>query len=419
MAGKNGNEEGTIDNFRPQCFHHPSIPASFICQDCGRSICTYCQRNTDGIPLCPPCFRKYLDRKQKRNRKLLFYGVGTAAIVIILLVSILVLAAIFAPDPEPSDGYLRIGQSDIIPAVEGDASSPNDTLPIMFTLYISNPGERSVEGGNAEVLLMKGGIQWDSISAPVPVISSGGMTKVVVGGFQVREGKWTGRISLWRGDQRDQVISISFTITGEDIQEFHAGPDYGPGSDISDEDDISRMGGGSAFLCLLMLFIIIGVVILIIIIAGGSKGYARLSSTQLLSHPTRNRVMNYIKDNPGAHFKRIAKGVATPPGTLRHHLNYMEREGLVRASSQGMFKRYYPTGAHLDPEKMVKGNREAILEVIGRYPGVSRKDLSSIIDVPKQTLSYHLQKLLEDGAVRKERAGNSSRFFLGAPNLSA
>jgi predicted transcriptional regulator len=154
------------------------------------------------------------------------------------------------------------------------------------------------------------------------------------------------------------------------------------------------------------------IAVILIISYGATSGYAKISPDNLLSHPSRNHVMNYLKEHPGAHFKSISRGVAIPPGTLRHHLNFLEREGLVRVNYEGMFKRYFPTGAHLDPNRMEKGNRESIMQVLRRYPGISQSDLRSIVGIPKQTLSYHLKKLREEGRLKNESSGNGSSLFL-------
>ena len=173
MKGKTGAPVDDKDLFRPQCSNHSSIPASYICQDCGDSICSYCQRNTDGMPLCPKCFRKFIDKRMKRNKKLLWGGIGGGGSFIVITIFMLILLTILIPTPK-KDGYLHVGYSDMLPALDKDAESPEDTLPIMFTLYISNPGDKKVSGGYVEVVLMKGGIQWDSHSSNVPSISSKG-----------------------------------------------------------------------------------------------------------------------------------------------------------------------------------------------------------------------------------------------------
>ncbi|MGA1866164.1 MAG: ArsR family transcriptional regulator [Thermoplasmatota archaeon] len=407
MSGNEGSEENAAEVFRPQCSYHPSLPASYMCQHCGASICSYCQRNTDGLPLCPKCFRKHIDRRMRR-RSLLLKIIPAALTIMIIGI---VMAVVLWPEPEGEErpGELYLSRDDIIPSINVQDAGPNNSLPVMFILYVKNIGELPTEAGMVEISLMKTGIQWDLHQETVSGISPGGMKKVTVSGFNVREGSWNGRISLWRGDIRDQVISISFTVSGGDIADFHSSDDahispVPPSKDRELKD--------SSLLPLLCVGALIIVVVVTLLIVSGVKGYAKLSSGQLLKHPTRNQVIEYLKEHPGAHFRSISRGVATPPGTLRHHLNYLEREGMVRVGYEGMFKRYFPTGAHLDPDKMEAGNRESILEVVGMYPGISQTDLRSIVSIPKQTLSYHLGKLQGEGRLKKERSGSRTGFFL-------
>ena len=411
MKGK-GKDDG---GFGPECDNHPSIPASLICQDCGASICDFCNRSDTGVPYCPKCFRNRLDRRFRSKRKLLIGGVSASAAFIVGLI----LLSILLPGPGPEDGYYHVGYSDIIPAVNAYYPGGNDSLPIMFTLYISNSGEKDTEGGDVEILLMKGGIQWDSQSSRIPSISKDGMVKVEVKGFHVKEGEWTGRISLWRGEKRDQVISISFKITGTDIDDFHSDIDDAiiRGTNYGGDNDASK--AASTFIFIFVFAILVVGAFITIMIVSTSRGYAKLSTDKMMSHPTRNQVINYLKKHPGAHFKMISRECATPPGTLRHHLSVLYREGIVRSKPDGMYRRYYPTGRSIDPGIEEKGSRTTILQTVEKYPGISQSDLSSVIQLSKQMLSYHILKMEKEGILRSRTSGRTKELFIPERSVEA
>ncbi|MEA3557920.1 MAG: winged helix-turn-helix transcriptional regulator [Candidatus Thermoplasmatota archaeon] len=403
---RKGKDDG---GFGPGCDNHPSIPASFICQDCGASICDFCNRSDTGVPYCPKCFRNRLDRRFRLKRKLVIGGISASAAFIIGLI----LLSILLPGPGPEDGRYHVGYSDIIPALNADDPGANDSLPIMFTLYISNSGEKETEGGLVEILLMKGGIQWDSQSSQIPSISKDGMVKVEVKGFHVKEGEWTGRISLWRGEKRDQVISISFKIIGTDIDDFHSDIDSDRIPGIS--DDSVGDGAASTFIFIFVFAVLVVGAFITIMIVSTSRGYAKLSTDKTMSHPTRSQVINYLKKHPGAHFKMISRECATPPGTLRHHLSVLYREGIVRSRPDGMYRRYYPTGLSIDPGIEEKGSRTNILQTVEKYPGISQSDLSSVLQLSKQTLSYHIGKLELEGLLTSKDQGRTKALFPRIP----
>jgi len=38
------------------CYYHPNLPASIVCNRCGRRICDSCRKPYNGLTLCPSCY---------------------------------------------------------------------------------------------------------------------------------------------------------------------------------------------------------------------------------------------------------------------------------------------------------------------------------------------------------------------------
>lgn len=94
-----------------KCFYHPEKPASYICNSCGKSICSVCTRNFSGVFMCPTCAPYVAPRTQLPSpatytdnkswyRALLAIGVVLLAIGLILALFYWPLASISAAEYE-------------------------------------------------------------------------------------------------------------------------------------------------------------------------------------------------------------------------------------------------------------------------------------------------------------------------------
>ena len=54
------------------------------------------------------------------------------------------------------------------------------------------------------------------------------------------------------------------------------------------------------------------------------------------------------------------------------------------------------------------------MEKIRDNPGISQKDIASLLGVTPPTVNYHLKELLNLGLIRGERAGIRMRYYVNA-----
>lgn len=59
--------------------------------------------------------------------------------------------------------------------------------------------------------------------------------------------------------------------------------------------------------------------------------------------PPRNSIMEYLRVNPGAHMRQMARDLGMSLGSLRWHLNVLEKRGLVRERRKGNMTEFYPS----------------------------------------------------------------------------
>lgn len=131
---------------------------------------------------------------------------------------------------------------------------------------------------------------------------------------------------------------------------------------------------------------------------------------RLLQHPRRARIMNFIGNYPGTNLRAIGDALSIPRNPTTHHVQVLERAGLVRSRRHGFHRHVYPRGhdgAPLDPCGL-------ILRLVESHPGIYQVQIRKQLDISPQLASHHVQKLRAAGLVTVERAGKSNRLFLGS-----
>lgn len=139
---------------------------------------------------------------------------------------------------------------------------------------------------------------------------------------------------------------------------------------------------------------------------------------------TRRRVFGLVQEHPGLHQREIARRLSLRPSHAEYHLRQLTKAGLLKAEEQGGYTRYFvtieptrpvPEGA-VPPEDrswvaLLRQPRplEITAHLLQEGP-VEMGPLADAMGIAKSTLSYHVDKLEEDGIVERYREGNQ-RFL--------
>ena len=138
---------------------------------------------------------------------------------------------------------------------------------------------------------------------------------------------------------------------------------------------------------------------------------------EILELETRRIIYNHILEHPGLHFREISRKLKIPTSTLEYHLNYMKKRGLITASKQKKFIRFYAVENIGREEKKIldiirqETPRRVILSM--KIPNtVSFEYLLREMDMSPSTISYNLKKLVAAGIVEKIKVNNQVKFVL-------
>lgn len=126
----------------------------------------------------------------------------------------------------------------------------------------------------------------------------------------------------------------------------------------------------------------------------------------------RQGISNYIQLHPGTSFKTIKTIFGLADSTLRYHLRYLEKKGVIRSDSDTRV--YYPT-RHEEEGTLSKTQRR-LIRTIRRQPGLTQKELSAKTDLSRLAVRNNIATLVEKEILSTIRVGRETRHFYIHPD---
>jgi DNA-binding MarR family transcriptional regulator len=179
-------------------------------------------------------------------------------------------------------------------------------------------------------------------------------------------------------------------------------------SSISLDNPVVSTGIAGSFL--LALFAIANKHYMWLANLGAIPLYTRITNGQVLKQDTRRNIYDYIASNPGAYFSSIMKNLKLKNGVTSYHLAMLEREGYIKSTIMGLYKRFYVNGASTKEFPLSKIRRE-ILKTIVDNPGISQTDIASKLGLSNQVVNYHIGILKEANIIKIVKDGFRTKCF--------
>ncbi len=141
--------------------------------------------------------------------------------------------------------------------------------------------------------------------------------------------------------------------------------------------------------------------------------YMKLRRGKVLDNYDRGRVYQYIEINPGEHYSQIKRDLSLPNGSLVHHLNVLEKADKIKSRKDGRFRRFYTKGTRIPQNNggELTEIQKRITDTVKDLPGVTQKDMASLLGVHQSSVSYQMGKLEERGYIRTEKKGRKVHYY--------
>ncbi len=140
-------------------------------------------------------------------------------------------------------------------------------------------------------------------------------------------------------------------------------------------------------------------------------GFSRLEKDEVLEHNKRDELYRFIKQNPGPSFSDLRRELALSNGTLVHHLRILEGQEYVKGVRDGFRTRFYVRGPKIVMESYLTRTQIQLVEAIGANPGLTQKELSQLLGLPRESVSYHTKQLAAKGRLAIKQEGKWRRYW--------
>ncbi|WP_248909203.1 winged helix-turn-helix transcriptional regulator [Halocatena marina] len=137
--------------------------------------------------------------------------------------------------------------------------------------------------------------------------------------------------------------------------------------------------------------------------------YSRYDDSDPLENDVRQQIYDVIERSPGTYISEVSEEVDASRSTVRYHVRILEEEKLIVGEDVRGKHRFYLVGSD-DPQLAAALNDDAtarVLNAIARLESATVSMLADELDRSPGTVSYHLNRLTDDGLLEQERKGNA------------
>lgn len=131
-----------------------------------------------------------------------------------------------------------------------------------------------------------------------------------------------------------------------------------------------------------------------------TRFYTRFAKQEILDHETREKVYALVSERPGLTYGELLAATGLRRGALLHHVQALERHGLILGRNDGMHHRCYPAGTRIPVEgPTVTGAQARVLDLLAREGPLTQRAVAETLGITQQGASYHLKRLQRAGRV--------------------
>jgi DNA-binding transcriptional ArsR family regulator len=149
----------------------------------------------------------------------------------------------------------------------------------------------------------------------------------------------------------------------------------------------------------------------------GGALYHLIRKNAILKNKVRGAIADHVFRHPGSTITEIAQSVGVTHQTASYHLRLLQEHGLVLGVERGNKRLYFRNDGSFNNEErgLVAVLRDPesmrVLELIRQNPWIMKNEAAASLGVSRNTLNWHLQKLLSAGLVSEARENGHCFLF--------
>lgn len=131
----------------------------------------------------------------------------------------------------------------------------------------------------------------------------------------------------------------------------------------------------------------------------------------------KDQILEFIRKNPGHHFRGIQRSLRLSTGVLQHHLGALIKEADVIVRDINGTSCYFPSKTFREEQFLVLSHlrnrvRNRVLRVLLDGRSRSPLELRKEVSISAATLSYHLSLMASEGILEKVLDEGGTKYRL-------
>ena len=147
------------------------------------------------------------------------------------------------------------------------------------------------------------------------------------------------------------------------------------------------------------------------------KGRSYLSLTEIFENENRLNILRQILNNPGIHHNELLRSCDLQKGQLQWHLDVLLKYHIIKKEKYGQYTIYFPITSSFDSNDNLKNlltkskTTSEILNIIQENPGINSSEISRVLNLSRNTIKYHIDKLSEENLISLTRKGRKIELY--------
>lgn len=152
-----------------------------------------------------------------------------------------------------------------------------------------------------------------------------------------------------------------------------------------------------------------------------NEGRSYLSLADIFQNESRLNILKQILNNPGIHHNELLRSCNLKKGQLQWHIDTLLKHKIIKKAKSGQFTVYFPITTSEEAIEVFKNQFSKskttleILNLIRKNPGINSAEISRKMNLSRNSINYHINKLLEKHFIRFEKKGRINKLYLLSP----
>ncbi len=151
------------------------------------------------------------------------------------------------------------------------------------------------------------------------------------------------------------------------------------------------------------------------------EGRSYLTLADIFQNENRLNILTEILNNPGIHHNELLRSCNLNKGQLQWHLDTLLKHSIIKKEKYGQYTIYFPITSSKEAIEAFKNQfakSKTTLEIfnmVKKYPVINSAEISRNLDLSRNSIKYHIDKLLEKHLIRLEKKGRVNELYVSYP----